>query len=99
MFKLIEDGTGIGEISRHGAATQRVSYRIRRFQGFLGEGGLPVPGLYRIEGRVECGEGLRGTLGECVTLRLEDGRAMDVTLGADGSFESEGRHPRGCSCC
>lgn len=99
MFRLLEDVTGTGDLSRPGAAQHQVTYRIRRFQGFLGEGGLPVPGLYRIEGRIEFGEGVSGIPGECVTLRLEDGRSIDVTLGADGAFESEGRHPRGCSCC
>lgn len=99
MFKLIEHSAGVGELSRAGGPQQRVGYQIKRFQGFLGEGGLPVPGLYRIEGRLDFGEGDRGIAGECVTLRLEDGRSMDVTLGPDGSFASEGRHPRGCACC
>jgi hypothetical protein len=100
MFKLIEDSNGTGELSRQGVP-QRVSYRIKRFQGHLGEGGLPVPGLYRIEGRVEFDEhGAPGVIaGDCVTLRLQDGRSMDVTLGPDGTFLTEGRHPRGCSCC
>lgn len=103
MFRLLEESTGTGELSRHGAPQQRVAYRIKRFQGFLGEGGLPVPGLYRIEGHIEFGEESHeerhSVAGDCVTLRLEDGRLMEVTLGTDGSFESEGRHPRGCSCC
>ena len=100
MFKLIEDSNGTGELSRQGVP-QRVSYRIKRFQGHLGEGGLPVPGLYRIEGRVEFDEhGSSGAIaGDCVTLRLQDGRSMDITLEADGSFQAEGRHPRGCACC
>ena len=52
MFKLIEESTGAGELSRHGEMLHRVAYRISRFQGTLGEGGLPVPGLYRIEGEL-----------------------------------------------
>lgn len=99
MFRLIEDTTGTGELSRQGAAQRHVTYRIKRFQGFLGEGGLPVPGLYRIEGHIDFRSEGPGVAGECVTLRLEDGRSIEVTLGTDGTFESEGRHPRGCSCC
>jgi hypothetical protein len=100
MFKLIEESAGTGELSRYGAPQQRVSYRIKRFQGHLGEGGLPVPGLYRIEGRIAFEDACTGNVaGDCVTLKLDDGRSMDVTLAADGSFQTEGRHSRGCSCC
>jgi len=100
VFKLIEESAGAGELSRFGASQQRVSYYLKRFQGFLGEGGMPVPGLYRIEGRIEFPDNAgMAVAGECATLRLEDGRSLEVTLGADGRFESEGRHPRGCACC
>lgn len=100
MFKLVEDADGAGEISRPGAPQQRVTYRIRRFQGFTGEGGLPVPGQYRVEGRIEAPEEAGALIaGECVTLRLADGRSLAITLEADGRFHGEGRHPRGCACC
>lgn len=100
MFKLVEESAGAGELSRQGVP-HRVTYRIKRFQGHLGEGGLPVPGLYRIEGRVAFEDnGAPGVVaGDCATLRLQDGRSMDVTLEPDGSFQTEGRHSRGCSCC
>jgi hypothetical protein len=101
MFKLVEESAGAGELSRHGAVPHPVVYRIRRFQGTMGEGGLPVPGLYRVEGELSFENAgtppeVSGTL---LTLRLEDGRSMDVTVMADGRFLAEGRHPRGCSCC
>ena len=100
MFRLIEEAAGAGELSRFGSSHQRVTYRLKRFQGFLGDGGMPVPGLYRVEGRIDFPDNADTTIaGECATLRLEDGRSLEVTFGPDGSFESEGRHPRGCACC
>ena len=101
MFKIIEESTGAGQVGRFGEPVRRVTYRISRFQGHLGEGGLPVPGLYRIEGELRFDDA--GTppelVGAPVTLRLEDGRSLDVTVTGDGRFVTEGRHPRGCSCC
>jgi hypothetical protein len=103
MFKLVEDISGRGELSRNGAVLHRVTYRICRFQRQLGEGGLPVPGAYRIEGSLEFGDGGAAPsdlIGEALMLRLDDGRALSVTMtGADGRILTEGRHPRGCSCC
>lgn len=103
MFKLVEDTAGEGELSRNGAVLHRVTYRLCRFQRQLGEGGLPVPGAYRIEGRLEFGDGGAPPpelIGEALTLTLDDGRAMTVTMtAADGRILTEGRHPRGCSCC
>ena len=101
MFKIIEESSGAGEISRYGEPVHRVTYRISRFQGHLGEGGLPVPGLYRIEGQLtfENSATPAGLAGVPISLRLEDGRSMDVEVAADGRFVTEGRHPRGCSCC
>ncbi len=101
IFGLTEDASGTGELSRHGELLHRVAYRIRRFQGTLGEGGLPVPGLYRVEGELTFDNA--GTppevTGTPLTLRLEDGRSMEITITPDGRFLTEGRHPRGCSCC
>jgi hypothetical protein len=102
MFKLVEEATGRGELSRNGAPLHRVRYRISRFQAQLGESGLPVPGAYRIEGTLEFDDA--GTppelIGAAVTLTLDDGRAIEVTVtSADGRILTEGRHPRGCSCC
>jgi len=102
MFKLVEESAGQGELSRCGALLHSVRYRISRFQAQLGESGLPVPGVYRIEGTLEFGPS--GTpaelIGQAFTLTLDDGRALDVTVtSADGRILTEGRHPRGCACC
>jgi hypothetical protein len=101
MFRLVEETSGHGQLSRAGVPAGHVDYRITRFQGQLGEGGLPVPGLYRMEGELKFPNvGTPGDLvGQRVTLTLEDGRAVDVTLDPDGRFLTEGHHPRGCSCC
>jgi hypothetical protein len=101
MFRVTEETSGTGEISRHGEVLHRVRYRISRFQGHLGEGGLPVPGLYRIEGELRFDNAGTPPDVACapVNLRLEDGRSMEVTVAPDGRFVTEGRHPRGCSCC
>lgn len=102
MFKLVEESAGQGELSRSGTLLHTVRYRISRFQAQLGESGLPVPGAYRIEGSLEFEPG--GTppdlIGRAVTLKLDDGRTLDVTVtSSDGRILTEGRHPRGCSCC
>jgi hypothetical protein len=102
MYKLVEEVAGRGELSRNGKAVHEVGYRISRFQAQLGESGLPVPGAYRIEGMLafEPAGAAAGLIGVALTLRLEDGRAMDVIVtGPDGRILTEGRHPRGCSCC
>jgi hypothetical protein len=103
MFKLVEDTSGQGELSRNGAVLHRVTYRLCRFQRQLGEGGLPVPGAYRLEGSLGFRDGVGAPpelIGEPLTLRLDDGRVVSVTLvAADGRILTEGHHPRGCSCC
>jgi hypothetical protein len=102
MYKLVEEVAGRGELSRNGTQVQEVGYRISRFQAQLGESGLPVPGVYRLEGTLEFepAGAAAELIGVPLTLRLEDGRAMDVTVtDPDGQILTEGRHPRGCSCC
>ena len=102
MYRLVEECDGRGDLSLNGTLLHTVRYRISRFQAQLGESGLPVPGVYRIEGSLEFEPS--GTppelIGHALTLRLDDGRALDITVrSADGRFLTEGRHPRGCACC
>jgi hypothetical protein len=64
---------------------------------------MPVPGLHRLEGSIDfpVGDARTHLLGASLTLRLEDGRTLPVTL-ADrhGRILTEGHGPsRGCSCC
>jgi hypothetical protein len=102
MMKLVEECAGIGELMREGAVLRRVRYRVNRYQWTLASG-LPVPGRHRIEGIID-GDPERGTadlIGLPLTLKLEDGRTLPVTVeNAEGRLLTEGHGLRGgCSCC
>jgi hypothetical protein len=101
-FKLIEQLTGTGQLLRDETVLQQqVRYSIKRYQGFLVGSGMPIPGLHRIEGTTDYDVSDVSIIGRPLTLRLEDGRAIRVTLAArDGRLLSEGHGPSGgCSCC
>jgi hypothetical protein len=102
-FKLVETCTGTGELISGGTVLGQVSYNLNRFQGMLEGSGMPVPGLHRIEGAIDFAidDEQAHLVGAPLTLRLEDGRALPVTLATrDGRILSEGHGPRGgCSCC
>jgi hypothetical protein len=100
-FKLIEQLTGTGHLCRDETVLQQVQYSITRYQGFLVGSGMPIPGLHRIEGSTDYEVSDVSIIGRPLTLRLEDGRAIPVTLAArDGRLLSEGHGPSGgCSCC
>jgi hypothetical protein len=97
----VEDYVGSGELSHKGTLLGDVRYRLTRHQGFA-PNGLPVPGVFRIEGTLD--GGARASFGELVgapvTLRLADGRTLIVTLAdATGRVLSEGHGPSRCTCC
>jgi hypothetical protein len=100
--KLVEECAGVGALSWRGERFSRIPYRISRFQG-LTTSGLPIPGLQRIEGAIAIEEVERGArlVGSNVTLELEDGRTLNLTLADDsGRVLAEGHGPKhGCSCC
>jgi hypothetical protein len=109
-MKLVEECAGVGDLSREGEIIRQVHYRIARYQGMQPGSGLPIPGLHRIEGTIDVGPegaGPRASRGEFstlvgqpLTLRLEDGRALGITLAdADGRVLSEGHGPSRCLCC
>lgn len=62
---------------------------------------MPIPGLHRIEGSTDYEVTDASLVGRPLTLRLEDGRTIGVTLAArDGRILSEGHGPGGgCQCC
>jgi hypothetical protein len=103
IFKLIETCAGTGELIEGGAVLRQVRYRLDRFQGMLEGSGMPVPGLHRIEGSIDVALGDEDSrlVGAPLMLRLEDGRALGITLAdRDGRILTEGHGPSfGCSCC
>jgi hypothetical protein len=101
-LKLVEEVSGVGALRWQNQRFGRVPYRISRFQGLSGSG-MPIPGLHRIEGVIELREVERSErlVGASLTLELEDGRSLNVTLADDaGRVLAEGHGPKhGCSCC
>lgn len=102
VLKLVEEYSGVGGMQCHGQRFARVPYRISRFQG-MAPNGLPIPGLQRLEGTIELAEvpEAEGFVGSSLTLELEDGRKLALTLAdSSGRVLAEGHGPRhGCSCC
>ena len=101
VMKFLEECIGVGDLERGGEVLRRVRYRISRYQGFAPTG-MPVPGIHRVEGsmEIEAPPIADELVGEPLTLRLEDGRAIAVTLAsADGRVLAEGHGPSRCSCC
>jgi hypothetical protein len=100
--KLVEEMSGVGALRWRDQTFGRVPYRISRFQGLSGSG-MPIPGLHRIEGMVELREVERRErlVGASLTLELEDGRRLSLTLADEaGRVLAEGHGPKhGCSCC
>jgi hypothetical protein len=100
-MKLVEQLSGIGDLSGEGFVPRKVRYEIRRFQG-MSPSGLPIPGLFRIEGTIDAdsAKAFEGALEAPLTLRLEDGRALRIALAdATGRVLSEGHGPMKCLCC
>jgi hypothetical protein len=99
-MKLVEECAGVGDLSGQGDVIRQVRYRISRYQGIVEHSGLPIPGLHRIEGSVDAAADLGPLVGESLVLRLEDGRALAITIAdADGRVLSEGHGPTRCMCC
>ena len=100
-LRLVEECIGTGAIQSGDDLFANVRYRISRFQGMTASG-LPIPGLHRTEGAVDVSAipdaGAR--VGTDLTLRLDDGRALILTLAEpDGRVLSVGHGPSRCLCC
>jgi hypothetical protein len=101
-MKLVEECSGVGDLSGQGEVLPHVRYKIARYQAFSAGNGLPIPGLHRIEGAIDLpnDERVAGLIGTPLVLRLEDGRALAVTLtDSAGRVLSEGHGPTRCLCC
>lgn len=101
-MKLIEESSGLGDLSQKGTPLRRVRYQISRYQGFMDGTGMPIPGLYRIEGSIDFDRSIdpASWIDAPLTLRMEDGRSLQITLADDtGRVLSEGHGPLKCMCC
>ena|SRR5215813_5336199 len=101
MMKLVEESSGLGELMMNGVTVCEVRYRVTRFQGMMEDSGLPIPGVHRIEGSVEFGgHDPREWIGVPVSLKLQDGKLLGITLvDMEGRILSEGHGPSKCLCC
>jgi hypothetical protein len=100
-MKLVEELSGSGELTRDSETLRPVRYLIRRYQG-MAPSGLPIPGLFRVEGKIqtETSLDLERWIDVPLTLRLEDGRAIAIVLAdQEGRVLSEGHGPTRCLCC
>ena len=97
----IEDLKGVGELRHRGGVVARVRYALTRFQGTAANG-LPVPGVFRLEGTLDAGmsESFAEIVGIPLQLTLADGRVLGITLtDATGRVLQEGHGPGRCQCC
>ena len=102
MLKLVEESSGLGELIRDHHLLRQVRYKVSRYQGLTEGSGLPIPGLFRIEGAIDFdpSQDSTGWIDVPLTLRLEDGRALGITVVDEGGrILSEGHGPSKCMCC
>jgi len=101
-LKLVEQYTGVGSVRCRDRTLAAIPYRINRYQG-MALSGLPIPGLHRIEGTLALASAPEAAalVGADVTLELEDGRSLKLTVADEsGRVLAEGHGPgRGCGCC
>lgn len=100
-FRLVEECTGVGRVEVGNDAFAGIRYAVKRFQAVM-PSGLPVPGLHRIEGTVllEDIPERDKLVDSALTLRMEDGRSLRLTLASsDGRVLAEGHGPSSCGCC
>ena len=101
MVKMVEETSGMGELLLKSLVLRRVRYQIKVFQGMYGNG-MPNPMQRTVEGSIEVGaeEGAGDLVGVDLTLRLEDGRRIGVTIADDaGTIHQRPACTTGCSCC
>jgi hypothetical protein len=100
MLRLMEEQSGTGQLEGRGPVLQ-VRYQIARYQGFSGSG-MPVPGVFKLEGSLDLSPAHdpAALVGADLTLRLEDGRLLRITVAdRSGRVLSEGHGPSRCLCC
>ena len=102
MMKLVETGSGLGALMRNDIFLRQVRYEVQRYQGVMEGSGMPIPGLFRIEGSIDFDSTRDSSdwINVPLTLKLEDGRALGIVLAdSAGRVLSEGHGPLKCMCC
>ena len=87
---------------RDGRTVRPIGYQVRRYQGMSEGSGMPIPGLFRIEGAVDFDANRDSVewIGAGLGLKLEDGRVLGITIvDSGGRILSEGHGPSKCLCC
>lgn len=98
MVKLVEEASGDGELLLKSRVLGSVRYRIKVFQGLLGNG-MPNPAERTVEGSLD-GTDLAGLVGINLTLQLEDSRKIGITIADEsGTIHTRPACTTGCSCC
>ena len=102
MMKLVESGSGLGTLLLNTTELRQVRYDIRRYQGLMEGSGLPIPGLFRIEGSIDFDSAHDPPewINVPLTLKLDDGRALGILVAdSTGRILSVGHGPLKCMCC
>ena len=85
-----------------GRSVRKIGYQVRRFQGMSDGSGMPIPGLFRIEGSIDfdAAQDSLQWIGSDLGLKLEDGRVFGISVvDSEGRVLSEGHGPSKCLCC
>ena len=101
MVKLVEETSGTGELLLKSLVLRQVRYRIKVFQGMFGNG-MPNPTQRTVEGSIDFEEetSVADLVGASLTLKLEDGRRIGVTIADEaGTILQRPFCTTGCSCC
>ena len=98
MVRLVEESSGEGALLLKSLVLRQVRYQIKVFQGMFANG-MPNPAQRTVEGLIDSGE-LSDLVGASLTLRLEDGRRIGITISdASGAIHQRPACSAGCSCC
>jgi len=101
MLKLVEKNLGVGQLESTSNVFPGIRYTIFRYQGFT-PSGMPIPGLFRIEGSIDIGTVTKPNfpVGSDFTLRRGSDRPLRVTVADEkGRILVEGHGPKQCQCC
>lgn len=99
---LVEECAGTGTLMRDDDVVSEVRYQLKVLQETFAGNGLPVPWLRTVEGSLDFGgrHAAGDLVGADMTLRLEDGRRIGITLvDASGGIRQRSHGHGSCACC